>query len=59
MGVWIPCMNCGERYSPTWPWYVCETCGYRICPHCLSKVGFRSNQGTVLVIISHPNNLAV
>ena len=37
MGNWIPCMCCGQQYvSDAWSWYVCDNCGYRICPNCLN-----------------------
>ena len=44
--MWIPCQNCGDRYDQSWGWWVCDTCGYRICPSCLNKIGFRCPQCT-------------
>ncbi len=48
MGAWIPCQCCGSQYvSDSWTWYVCNTCGYRICLNCLNKhSGQWSNGGT-------------
>ena len=40
----IPCQCCGKTYDQSWPWWVCDTCGYRICPSCLGKVTFKCNQ---------------
>ena len=34
---WIPCMCCGRQYPANSRWYVCDTCGYRVCPFCLNK----------------------
>jgi len=42
--MFIPCQCCGQRYDQSWPWWTCDTCGYRICPSCLSKISFRCNQ---------------
>lgn len=33
----IPCQCCGQEYDQRWRWYVCDTCGYRICPSCLGR----------------------
>ena len=38
--MWIPCMNCGKEYDQSWPWWVCDTCGYRICPSCMNSFKF-------------------
>lgn len=35
--MFIPCQCCGNELPTTWKWYVCDTCGYRICPSCFSK----------------------
>lgn len=35
--MWIPCQCCGQQYPQDWHWYVCDTCGYRICPSCLGR----------------------
>ena len=37
MAYMIPCMYCGTQYPDTWIWYVCDTCGFRICPSCIGK----------------------
>ena len=31
----IPCQNCGREYPSDWRWYVCDKCGFRICPSCI------------------------
>lgn len=33
----IRCMCCGREYPASWNWYVCDSCGYRVCPHCICK----------------------
>ena len=30
-------MCCGKELPPSFNWYVCDKCGYRICPFCLNK----------------------
>lgn len=35
--MWIPCQCCGQQLPQDWRWYVCDTCGYRICPSCLGR----------------------
>lgn len=46
----IRCMCCGRELPSNWGWYVCDACGYRICPNCLNKhrgpfgVGFKCSQ---------------
>lgn len=42
--MWIPCQNCGQRYDESWPWYVCDTCGYRICSFCFDGIGRKCPQ---------------
>ena len=37
MAQFIPCMCCGTTYTDTWLWWVCDTCGYRICMSCYTK----------------------
>ena len=37
MSMFIPCQKCGKLYSEDWLWYVCDTCGYRICMDCFGK----------------------
>lgn len=37
MASFIPCQCCGKEYPLSWSWYICDKCGYRICPNCLSK----------------------
>jgi len=31
----IPCQCCGQQLPADWNWYICDTCGYRVCPSCL------------------------
>jgi hypothetical protein len=31
----IPCQSCGQMLPVNWNWFVCTTCGFRICPTCL------------------------
>ena len=33
----IPCQKCGHQYVEDWTWYICDTCGYRICMNCFSS----------------------
>ena len=33
--MYIPCQCCGKQYPQEWSWYVCDTCGYRVCSFCL------------------------
>ena len=33
----IPCQCCGKMLPTNWSWYVCNQCGYRICPSCIGK----------------------
>ena len=40
----IPCQCCGKEYPKDFNWYVCDKCGYRVCPFCLSR--HRSRYGT-------------
>ena len=35
--MFIPCMNCGREFDQSWSWWVCDTCGYRICPSCFTS----------------------
>lgn len=35
--MFIPCQNCGRQYADTTNWYVCDECGYRICPSCFGS----------------------
>ena len=32
--MFIPCMCCGRQFPETWTWWVCDKCGYRVCPSC-------------------------
>ncbi len=32
--MFIPCMCCGRELPDNWSWWICDTCGYRVCPSC-------------------------
>jgi hypothetical protein len=32
----IPCQHCGKMLPQNWRWFICNTCGFRVCPQCLS-----------------------
>lgn len=33
----IPCQCCRKELPPTWHWFICDKCAYRVCPDCLPK----------------------
>lgn len=33
----IPCQHCGKMLPQNWKWWICDQCGFRVCPHCLSE----------------------
>ena len=35
--MFIPCQKCGQQYTEDWTWYICDTCGYRICTSCFGS----------------------
>ena len=35
--MWIPCMCCGKEFDQSWSWWICDTCGYRVCPSCMNS----------------------
>lgn len=41
----IPCQNCFQQFPPSFMWYVCNECGFRICPSCLAKHKGRYSNG--------------
>jgi hypothetical protein len=43
--MWIPCQCCGKEYPQENHWFVCDKCGYRICPYCLSKHSGKYGKG--------------
>ena len=43
--MFIPCQCCGKEYPVDWTWYVCNTCGYRVCSFCLNKHQGRYGSG--------------
>lgn len=42
---WIPCQCCGQEYGSGFSWYVCDTCGFRVCTFCLNKHTGRYGSG--------------
>jgi hypothetical protein len=36
-GYLIPCQHCGKMLPQDWKWFICNQCGFRVCPHCLSE----------------------
>lgn len=50
MGGMIPCQWCRQEYVKSWPFLVCDGCGFRICQPCLGKhqgsygAGFKCSQ---------------
>ena len=46
MSFLIPCQYCGKELPTSWSWYVCDKCGFRVCPFCLSRhIGRYSSGG--------------
>ncbi|MBQ3580395.1 MAG: hypothetical protein II975_05320 [Bacteroidales bacterium] len=41
----VPCHCCGKQVPVEWMWYVCDSCGYRVCASCLGKHRGPYNQG--------------
>lgn len=37
MSYLIPCQHCGKVLPTNWSWFICDKCGFRVCPSCLSK----------------------
>lgn len=37
MSYWISCQHCGRELPSEWSWYVCDKCGFRVCPTCLGS----------------------
>lgn len=35
--MFIPCQKCGQQYTEDWTWYICDTCGCRICTSCFGS----------------------
>lgn len=33
----IPCQNCRTLHPNIWRWFVCDQCGFRVCPPCLTR----------------------
>lgn len=33
----VPCHCCGKQYPVQWMWFICDSCGYRVCASCLGK----------------------
>ena len=55
MTVYIPCQNCHKEYSSDWRWYICDKCGFRICPSCLSY--HKGKYGNGFVVNVHLDTL--
>lgn len=34
---YISCYCCGGQFPVRWMWYMCDSCGYRVCPSCFTK----------------------
>lgn len=47
MSLFIPCQKCGQQYTQDWNWYVCDTCGYRICTSCFGTHSGPGNSNNV------------
>ena len=45
MAYLIPCQNCRKEYLPTWSWFVCDKCNFRICVSCLSTHSGKYSNG--------------
>ncbi len=37
MSFLIPCHHCGKELPTDWRWYVCDKCGFRVCPSCVGR----------------------
>ena len=37
MSYLIPCQHCGKELPTNWSWFICDKCGFRVCPSCLCK----------------------
>ena len=35
--MFIPCQKCHSLLPKEWNWFICDTCGKRICMTCLGK----------------------
>jgi hypothetical protein len=33
----IPCQWCKKEFYRKWSWYICDSCGFRICVPCISE----------------------
>lgn len=43
--MFIPCQCCGKQLPIKWNWFVCDKCGYRVCPSCLPRHKGRYSNG--------------
>ena len=41
----IPCQCCGKELPDSWNWFVCDKCGFRICPFCFSRHHVKYSSG--------------
>ena len=37
MSYLIPCQHCSKELPNNWSWFICDKCGFRVCPSCLSS----------------------
>ncbi|MBU9713660.1 hypothetical protein [Evansella tamaricis] len=44
--MFIPCQSCNTEHATDWLWFVCDTCGYRVCHPCKASIGFKCEQCT-------------
>ncbi len=33
----VPCHCCGKQHPVQWMWFICDSCGYRVCASFLGK----------------------
>ncbi|MFN9372925.1 MAG: hypothetical protein ACK6D3_13685 [Planctomycetaceae bacterium] len=33
----IRCAVCRVMLPTSWPWHICNQCGFRVCPNCLGN----------------------
>ena len=41
----IPCQYCEKMLPKHRLWFICDRCGFRVCPHCLSDHRGRYGRG--------------
>ena len=46
----VRCQCCGKELPTSFDWYICDTCGFRVCTFCLNQhhgpygFGFKCSQ---------------